>query len=184
MKPINERRNVQMQSRTRLRSALPFALGVALAFSSAAIAGDLPKEGTYSSTYSGFGTAKSTAVGKDALLVAWDENGLSVGNGLLDYMTWHCWGLYNILGGMAQTTDGYCVATDPKGDQLAATIAGDKYPKDGKSFTNSLTLITGTGKYAGISGKFRAECHHPDFRPAAEGTYLAYCLNQGSYKLP
>jgi hypothetical protein len=115
--------------------------------------------------------------------VAWDENGLSVGNGLLDHMTWHCWGLFNILSGVAQTTSGYCVATDPNGDHLASTVAGDKYPKDGKSFTVSLTLITGTGKYAGISGKFRAECHHPTFRPAAEGTYLAYCSDQGSYKL-
>jgi hypothetical protein len=88
------------------------------------------------------------------------------------------------LNGISQTTGGYCVVTDPNGDQLAVNLAGDKWPKDGKSFTVSLTLITGTGKYAGISGKFRVDCHHPDFRPAAEGTYLAYCSPQGSHKLP
>src|SRR5215469_17896126 len=142
------------------------------------MAKDLPKEGTYSATWFGFGTFKSTAVGKEAVLFAWDENATTVGNGLLDHMTWHCWGLYNILSAIAQTTGGYCVVTDRNGDQLATTIAGDKYPQDGKSFTVSHTLITGTGKYAGISGKFKAECHHPDFRPGAEGTYLAYCSPQ------
>ena len=38
--------------------------------------------------------------------------------------------------------------------------------------------------YAGISGNQKQECHLPDFRPAAEGTYLQYCTLQGSYKLP
>jgi hypothetical protein len=171
-----------MQTRTRLLPALPLTLGVALAFNTAAMAGDLPKEGTYSATYSSFGTFKDTTVGKQVDLFAWDENGLSVGNGLLDHLTWHCWGLFDTTNGTAQAR-GYCVATDPSGDQLAANIVNPKYPQNAKSFTGSATLITGTGKYAGISGDYKYECHLPDFRPAAAGTYLQYCTMQGSYKL-
>jgi hypothetical protein len=163
---------------------LPFALGVTLAYNTAAMAGDLPKEGTYTATYSGFGTSKSTAVGKEVVLVAWDENAVTVGNGLFDHMTWHCWGLFNIINGMSQTTGGYCVATDPIGDHLANSIVGDKYSEDAKSFTGSSTLITGTGKYAGIGGNFKFECHGPEFKTVADGTYAQYCTLQGSYKLP
>ncbi len=173
-----------MQSRTRLRSALPFALGVALASSTAAIAEDLPKEGTYNVTFSAFGTFKATAVGKEVILFSFDESGPIVGNGLLDHMTWHSWGLFNITNGIALTPIAYWVLTDPNGDQLAATFSGDKWPKDAKSFTGSATWITGTGKYAGISGNVKVECHGPEFRTAAEGTYVQYCGVQGSYKLP
>jgi hypothetical protein len=173
-----------MQSCTRLLSALPFTLGFALAFNTAAVAADLAKEGTYSVTFSGFGTFKSTAVGKDVVLLAWDESGTLVGNGLLDHMTAHCFGLFNVLNGINQTTGGYCVQTDPNLDQLASSIVGDKWPKDAKSFTGSATFITGTGKYAGISGNWKFECHGPEFRTPAEGTYVQYCKVQGSYKLP
>jgi hypothetical protein len=43
---------------------------------------------------------------------------------------------------------------------------------------------TGTGKYAGISGGFSYVIHGNEFRSAAEGTYVNYGTNQGSYKLP
>jgi hypothetical protein len=55
------------------------------------------KEGTYSGTYSGFGTAKATPIGKDRLLVAVDETGFTLTNGFLDHVTWHCWGHSGLL---------------------------------------------------------------------------------------
>jgi len=174
--------DLKMQPRTTILSAVTFS--AAMFFGTAAMATDLPKEGTYNVTYSSFGTLKSTPVGKQVALFAWDENGLSVGNGLLDHLTWHCWGLFNVMNGINQTTSGYCVATDPNGDQLAASVAGDKWPQGTKSFTALQTWITGTGKYAGISGNNKLECHPGDFRPAAEGTYHLYCTFQGGYKLP
>ena len=82
-----------------------------------AIAADLPKEGTYSATYSGYGTYKATPVGKERLLLVFDQNGLSVRNGIMDHMTQHCWGVGDFINGMGGT-HGYCVATDPTGDQL------------------------------------------------------------------
>ncbi len=173
-----------MQSRTRFLSTLPFTLGLALAFNTAAIAGDLPKEGTFSATYSSAGTFKPSPIGKKWLAGAWDENGLSVGTGLFDHMTWHCWGLADIVNSMNEWR-GYCVATDPTGDQVASDVASDgKYPSDAKSYKGTGNFATGTGKYAGISGSFAFVGHGPEFRTAAEGTYAQYGTIQGSYKLP
>ena len=170
-----------MKSRRCFVSTL--TVSAAMLFGAAALGADLPKEGTFSTTYSTFGTVKATPVGKQVELFAFDENGLSVGKGLLDHLTWHCWGLFEIVNGVAQAPALYCVATDPAGDQLAGTGAAEKHPQDAKSFGGSVTWTAGTGKYAGISGAFKFVCH-PDFRAAAEGTYLLYCTQEGSYKLP
>jgi hypothetical protein len=151
---------------------------------SAAMAADLPKEGTFTFTYSGAGTFKATPIGKERLLAAWDENGLSVGNGLFDHVTWHCWGIADTANRMSQW-QGYCVTTDPAGDQIVAEVASDgKYPADAKSFRGTGKLTTGTGKYAGVSGGYTADLHAPEFRTAAEGTFAQYGTTQGSYKLP
>ena len=85
---------------------------------------------------------------------------------------------------MAQHS-GYCVGTDPAGDQVVGEIASNgKYAADAKSFSGTLTLTTGTGKYTGISGRWTYVNQGPEFRPASEGTYFSYTTNQGSYKLP
>jgi hypothetical protein len=171
-----------MRPRTCLLSG--FTLSAAMFFGITANAGDLPKEGTYSGTYSAFGTIKATPIGKERLLAVADENGVTVGNALMDHTTWHCFGLVDITRGMAQH-HGYCVGTDPAGDQLVGDFASDgKYPQDAKSYSGSVTWTTGTGKYAGISGGHKYVCHSPDLRPAAEGTFYQYCEEQGgSYKL-
>lgn len=104
-----------MQKRTC--SLFAFTLGAVMFFGTAAIAGDLPKEGTYSSTYAAADTFKATPIGKERLLGVFDGNGLSVGNGPIDHMTWHCFGLVDITNGMAEH-HGYCVGTDPVGDEV------------------------------------------------------------------
>jgi hypothetical protein len=119
-----------------------------------------------------------------AVLVAWDENGLTVGTGLFDHITWHCFGSTDITNGMSQAT-GNCVGTDPAGDQIVLDVATDgKSPADAKSISVLGKLTTGTGKYAGISGNFKFVGHGPEFRTAAEGTSVQYGTTQGSYKLP
>jgi hypothetical protein len=171
-----------MQVRTCILSA--FTLSTAMFFGISAMAADLPKEGTYSGTYSSFGTAKATAIGKERLLVAFDENGLTLTNGFGDHMTWHCWGWADFTNGMGQG-QGYCVATDPAGDQVVWNFGPDeKHAPDQKSWNGSGTYTTGTGKYAGISGSGTYVIHSNEFRPAAEGTYLNYATIQGTYKLP
>jgi hypothetical protein len=79
-----------MQQRTSILSA--FTLTTAMAFGAAAMAADLPKEGTYKGTYAAVGTVKANPIGKDRLLTVFDETGLQVTDGFSDRTTWHCWG--------------------------------------------------------------------------------------------
>jgi hypothetical protein len=51
-----------MQSHTCILSA--FTLGTAMALGVAALVADLPKEGTFSGSYSSVGTAKAIPIGK------------------------------------------------------------------------------------------------------------------------
>jgi hypothetical protein len=162
-----------------------FTLVTALAFSATTMAADLPKEGTFSGTMSGAATVLQTnTVGKEQLLMLWDENCFTVGKGFLDHATWHCLGTLNIKTGIGQFS-GYCVVTDPTGDQIAADIASDgPYPADAKTISAKGTFTTGTGKYAGITGSLTNILHDPEFRTAQAGIIVVYGDFQVNYKLP
>ena len=100
------------QTHRNPRGALALlGLGAALAFSAVAMAADqspLPKEGTFSGTYSAYGTFKATTVGKERLLNLFDENGVTLGNGVINHMSWHCWGMGDFTNGSGQD-HGYCL---------------------------------------------------------------------------
>ena len=156
----------------------------ALALGIAAPALAQMKEGTFSGTYSSAGTYKGIPIGKERIVSAWDENGLTLTNGFEDHMTWHCFGLYDVMNAMAQF-QGYCVGTDPAGDQVAGNVASDgKYAADAKSYNGTGTFTTGTGKYAGISGGWTFVGHSQEFRTATpESTFVQNAPIQGSYKI-
>src|SRR5262249_19069667 len=138
---------------------------------SAAMAADLPKEGTFSGTYYAVGTGKATRVGKELLLLVFDENGLSQSNGMLDHTTWHCWGMANFVNGVG-APHGSCVATDPAGDQISFDFEHQKWRLlDAKNVPASAKITGGTGKYAGITGGWTYVAHVNEYRTAVEGTY-------------
>jgi hypothetical protein len=112
-----------MQSRTCILPA--FTLGTAMAFGVAALAADLPKEGTFRGTYSGVGTAKATSIGKERLLMTWNETGLQLSNGLFDHTTLQCSGLADFTNGLGQG-HGNCVSTDPVGDQIVFSVGPEE----------------------------------------------------------
>ena len=141
-----------------------------------------PKEGTYSGTFSGWGTFKATQIGKEKLLAVFDGNAVVLTTGLLDHTTWHCYGLGDFTNGIGEER-GYCVATDPGGDQAAGDLAIEKHAVDAKSSSGSVTWAAGTGKYAGITGIHKFVCDNT-CRATVEGTFLEHCTNNGSYKLP
>ena len=170
-----------MQQRTCLLSA--FTLSVAVILSIATIAADLPKEGTFSGEYSAIGTIKATALAKERLLASFDENGLSVGEGIFNHFTWHCWGLGDFVNGQGLNY-GYCVGTDPTGDQVAVDFKGEKQAIGQKIVNGSFTLTSGTGKYAGITGSAMFTQDGSEFRSLLEGTYISHNTHKGSYKLP
>jgi hypothetical protein len=160
------------------------AFTAAMALGVTAMAADLPKEGTFSGTSPAAGTYKLYPVGKEHDVATWDENGLFVGSGLLDHMTFHCFGLADSAIGMDQFR-GYCVLTDPAGEQIVADVVSDgKHASNAKSYRALATFTAGTGKYAGITGGWTVDLHAPDFRTATEGTYVQYGETQAKYKLP
>jgi hypothetical protein len=178
-----------MQPRTGMLSA--FTLSTAMFFGTAAMAADLPKEGTFNASYYGFGTYKATPIGKERLLFAFDENGLSLGDGLYDHVTWHCSGLAEFAnegspwpGGAMGAPHGFCVGTDPAGDKISGEFVHEKHRFDEKNIHASFTFTAGTGKYAGISGGHTYVAHVFQYRTADEGTYAIDFTCQGSYKLP
>jgi hypothetical protein len=170
-----------MQSRKFILSA--FALGMTLAFGATAGAADLPKEGMFTGTFSGVGAYKAYPVGKERLLLVFDDNDLQLTDGLLDHTTWHCWGLGDYTNGKG-TDHGYCVGTDPEGDQVVASFGPDEHALDQKSWSGTGTFTMGTGKYKGISGGWTNVNRGNEFRPTTEGTYFASGTFQGNYKLP
>jgi hypothetical protein len=159
--------------------AVFFALLIVLMIVPPAIA----QEGAYHGTYFSYGTFKTALNGKERGLSTFDENGISVSDGFLDHLTWHCWGLTDRANGMFQN-HGNCVATDPAGDQLVADFGPDeKHAPGQKSWSGPVTFTTGTGKFAGVSGGGTYVIHGLDFRPGAEGTYFGYNTLEGHYKL-
>ncbi len=160
------------------------ALITVTSFGAAAMAADLPREGTFSGTYAGGGTFRTYPVGKERVLGTFEANSFTIGKGFLDHMTWHCVGTMSIITG-AGHFNGYCVVTDPTGDQIVADIASDGiYPTNSKSIPAKGAFTTGTGKYARISGTLTNLLHDPEFRAAEEGILTLYGDFQANYKLP
>jgi hypothetical protein len=161
-----------------------FTVLVAAAFTTAAIAADLPKEGTYSGMYSNPGTYKAYPVGKERVAVSWEADGATVGTGFLDHTTWHCFGLEDVASG-AQQWHGYCILTDPAGDQIMTSVISERHTQDAKNFGATGTFTAGTGKFTGIEGGITLLCHNnAEFRTAAAGTYVFLADLKAGYKLP
>jgi hypothetical protein len=143
----------------------------------------LAGETTFSGTYSTFGTYKANPVGKERVLVVWDENGVTLSNGPLDRVTWHCWGTHDFIKGVGQA-EGYCIGTDPGGDQIVATLRVDRHTPDDKTRHGSFTYTSGTGKFAGVSGDAKLTFPSEDLRTGADGTYAVIATMEGKYTLP
>jgi hypothetical protein len=98
-------------------------------------------------------------------------------------MTVHCIAIAERLN-EKRKANGSCTLTDIDGDQIAVDAVIDWYPSGAKDFSGDATFTAGTGKYEGITGGFKEICHNGVFRTAADNAFVAYCTNEGSYKLP
>jgi hypothetical protein len=135
---------------------------------------DLPKEGTYSTTWSFSGPYKVLSLGEDKYswmsnftLVVWNN----AGEGVFHDMSGDCVGL-----GVGDKGNGYCALVDGDGDKVfwAFTDLGDGKGK--------AVFEGGTGKYQGLEGGEDYEfVYTPD---APEGTFHGHGGSNGSYKLP
>jgi hypothetical protein len=155
----------------------------AAVLSTAAIAGDLPKEGKVSATYSSVGSFRPVSAGKKLTMWIWDETGFSNAEPgtLFDHVTWRCMGVASAINGEVRAK-GNCVGTDPSGDQIYIDVVGDPNPADAKMVPGRVTYVDGTGKFAGISGGNVFVLHGPEYKLAAEQTYVQYGNLEGAYK--
>jgi hypothetical protein len=162
---------------------LPITVGAIFGFAVSAVAADLPKEGTFSGTYTATGTYKTTKIGDRRALQSFDENGVQVTNGFADHTTFHCWGLQEAADGEA-VEQGFCVATDPSGDLFATKFTLDRHKLGVSGRKGTASFIGGTGKFTGVTGTIAVVLHGAEFRPLVEGTYVSYVNIEGNYKLP
>jgi hypothetical protein len=73
-----------------------------------------------------------------------------------------------------------CEATDPAGDKFYTKL--ENVSSDADKVVNKTTLISGTGKYAGITGGW--DVVRRSHRPPAEGEGMSSTKITGTYKLP
>jgi hypothetical protein len=106
-----------MQTHLSLLSSAAVTLGTALLMGASAIAADLPKEGAFSGTTVGNGTYKAIPVGKERLLLVFNDSDATTGDGLFDHTISNCFGLGDFTKGVGHS-HGYCVVTDASGDKI------------------------------------------------------------------
>jgi hypothetical protein len=162
-------------------------VGLAVAMSLGALplaSAQMAKEGKTTGVYEGWGTAKVTAVGKERVLITFEDFGPSKGQGIVDHMTWRCWGIGDFVNGKGRS-HGYCLGQDPAGDQVVEDWAEtEDHALDAKPLKGAIKLTGGTGKFAGIAGSGTYEDYGNEWKPIAENTYMVYAPFELSYKLP
>ena len=163
--------------KTALASALSLALFVA--FGASALAGELPKSGTYSTTWTFTGPYTAVEIGEDQwawsatfTLIVWNN----AGEGFFHDMSANCINMGSEAEDAPFTDSGYCSYEDADGNKIFT------YWYETEADKGTATILGGTGKYAGIQGGDTYEyVYTPD---APEGTFNGYGSAEGSYTLP
>ena len=163
--------------------------GLAMAMTGHAVAGDLPKEGTFTLTSYYHDVWDAIETTPKRYTWTWETYGIrtnDAGSGFGHKVGFHCIGSggnTNAEGGNRNI--GYCVNIDADGDRFATQVE-DWQSRSGEHKLGEVTFIDGTGKYAGIQGKATMTFDNPCLHfatPTQHGSGL--CINhaQGSYKL-
>ena len=170
-------------SLTYLRRVFWFGAAAALGMGAVAPASAQMLEKTLSGTFAAFGTVDAQATGKERTVLAIDENGFSVTNGVLDHMTWHCSGLAEFTNGTAQT-QGFCVGRDPVGDQVVFNWESEKHAPKAEGCSRDVQLDRRYWTVRGNPRRGRYVDYSEEFRPLNEGQIVSYLTFEGNYRLP
>ena len=143
-----------------------------------ALAGELPKEGSYdfiscSSSVNNVITFSKTYTGSNYELTG--NNRSNPPGGLFDKTTYRCVGMNTSLDGKV-TASILCEAIDVDGDKYLSRVS----TADGKS---TRTIVAGTGKYEGIVTTQTAFEPLGPFPTIKEGTSQGCNRQTGTYKL-
>jgi hypothetical protein len=177
-----EDEDMRQSGTANLGRALWFSLAAALVLGVRPLSAQM-LEGTLSGTLVAFGTVDAQTIAKERTVLAIDEDGLSVTNGVLDHVTWHCSGLVEFTNGEGQSR-GFCAGRDPVGDQVVFNWESEKHSPEQKVVRGALTWTGGTGKYAGIRGDGTYVDYSGEFRPLTEGAVVSYLTFEGNYRTP
>jgi hypothetical protein len=154
-----------------------------LSFSTSSLAQtELPKEGPVAATGIFHSNLKSVGVG-DLVQFSYEAKGGWVADkpgGFGDRLTVRCVGSGRTLKGKIKFEYNMCEYTDPAGDKFYSKL--ENVSSDADKVVNKTTLISGTGKYSGITGGW--EVVRRSHRPPGEGEGMSSTKITGTYKLP
>jgi hypothetical protein len=166
-----------MQSRTCKLTA--FTLSTGMAFGAAAMAADLPKEGTIKLHSTIKGTGQAVDVGEKHLMGngnGWGVTFNDAGSGPLHMGAWMCTWTFQNVSSPTQIS-GNCAFGDAGGtDKIFTAFSGTI--TENVSDQGTGTIVGGIGKYSGVQGKMSWQCKTVD--PAQ---ILSACTQQFDYEL-
>ena len=154
-----------------------------IGFSQTVVAGDMPRQGTFSLKVYATGTWKAIVMDEERLHATYDGIGIVVndeGKGFLNNAAIYTLGQMHGVKGNKELETGFNVYTDADGDKVYAT-----YDWKGVLFKSSVgpfTFVGGTGKYTGITGG--GESTWSPTPMAKDDVYQGITIMKGHYKLP
>jgi hypothetical protein len=143
-----------------------------------ALAGELPKEGSYDFTSCNSGVYSAITFSKNHTASSSEITGTNRSNppgGLFDKITYRCVGMNASLDGK-ETASIVCEAIDVDGDKYLSKVSTG----DGKT---TRTIVAGTGKYEGIVTTQNSFENLGPFPAIKDGTTQACNHQTGTYKL-
>jgi hypothetical protein len=146
----------------------------------AAEEGPLAKQGQFSGKFGWWAVGKVYQLGKDQIYWNGEFNGTffnDSGGGFLHGSSLVCPGYNELRAGVSLASGGRCVVTDMDGDKAFATWDGGQGNVPMK-FSGTAQFVGGTGKYAGIQGRWTFQAS-----PVAT-TEQGFGIFKGEWKLP
>lgn len=164
--------------KTNIRLGVLGVVALTLAMSSTAQSQEA-RHGTFKGNFGARFTGTVTEIEKGHAFYAGAFSGVffnDVAGGFIDKSSVECPGINDVVNGVAAVNHGYCIVTDKDGDKAVLKWQGkDSSPGIGGG---DQYWISGTGKYAGITGK-------TTYKYAAIGDAPAFSVVwEGEWKLP
>jgi hypothetical protein len=164
-------------------------LAVALLLNATAIAGELPKEGTFATTTYFHDVYDAAEATPGRYIWTFEDYGIVTndsGSGFMHHMSIHCRG----YGGSTNTAGGkrnadHCVLIGSDGDRIE-TATENMDNASNEPLKGEATFISGSGKYTGISGKYEYEVEFlPRFskNTSNRADFVFISHEKGSYKI-
>ena len=113
--------------------------------------------------------------------IYWGGSFNNEGRGFGHRALWRCPAVSEIANG-AVSGKGYCVMTEPDGDQVFGSFDGEG--KEGGLFEGMQQFTGGTGKYEGITGGHSFQCEVVSAAPRDASLVELSCIQEVEYTLP